>query len=82
MSSLITFLSPLICDRLQQPYIEKRLLFYIFRQVFVNNTGDNVWQNSKCEMGEMLSENVFLRVTYFLNGPKRLFEETIYGMPI
>ena len=32
--------------------------------------------------GEMLSENVFLRVTYFLNGPKGLFEEMIYGMPI
>ena len=33
-------------------------------------------------MGEMRSENTFLRVTYFLNGPKELFEEMIYGMSI
>ena len=37
---------------------------------------------AKCDMGEMHSENPFLRVTYFLNGPKGLFEKMVYGMSI
>ena len=37
---------------------------------------------AKCDMEEIHSANAFLRVTYFLNGPKGLFEEMIYGMPI
>ena len=36
---------------------------------------------AKYEMGKIHSENTFLRVTYFLNGPKGLFQEMIYGMP-
>ena len=40
-------LHPLKCDRPQQPYIQKNLLFYIIRQYFVNDTGSIVWQNGK-----------------------------------
>ena len=59
----IIFLPPLICDRLQQPYIEKTLLFYIFRQVFVNKKVEMCGKMAKCDMGEMHSENTFLQVT-------------------
>ena len=36
----------------------------------------------KCHMGKIHSENTFLRVTYFLNDPKGLFQEMFYGMHI
>ena len=42
-----SFLYPLICDRPQQPYMQKNLLFCIVRQYFVNDTGSKVWQNGK-----------------------------------
>ena len=37
---------------------------------------------AKCDMGEMQSENAFLRRMYFLNDAKGLFQETIFGMSI
>ena len=37
---------------------------------------------AKCDMGAIYSKNDFLRVTYFSNGPKELFEEIVYGISI
>ena len=54
----------------------------MFRQIFVTTQGTMCGKMAKCDMGEMHSEKSFLRVTYFLNDPKGLFKEMIYGMPI
>ena len=37
---------------------------------------------AKCDMGEMRSPFSSPRMKYVLNGPKALFEQMIYGMPI
>ena len=67
-----SFLYPLICDRPQQPYMQKNLLFCIVRQYFVNDTGSKVWQNGKVWHEEDAFRKCFYASDLLFEWPRRV----------
>ena len=73
------FLHPLIYHTLQQPYIEKNLLFYIVHQLLVNDTGDKVCQNGKVwHGGDALRKFLFASDVLFQCPQRAVWENDLW----